>query len=231
MERLQTPSPLSLTLRDRLNPEVLQSESRTLFKTLYGELGVNVKPMTFKTGFSRAKTERSKEIDSYKIRLKKLNAFGLTEVTDKCTMSLLAEMGYHTGKNGLSSQRRQRILDRIYFNNMPKSTKGNLLCKWGEFKPEERLRRMAETLTYLCMSREHQIDPESLVSVREMKEDLKYLKRMYYYPAYSYAWPSAASGVDAWIGKTIMVKSTEDVRAKSVGEAVVVLIKKILLLS
>ena len=231
MERLQSHAPVNLTMSDNWNTVVLQPGSRTLFKTLYGELGVNVKPMTFKAGVSRARRQKEREANNYKIRLKKLNAFGLAEVTDKLTMALLAEMGYHTGTNGISSQLRRRILDRIYFNNMPAGTKEILVNRWSGFKPEERLRRMAETLTYLCMSRVNQIDPDALLSAKELKDDLKYLKRMYYYPDYDYAWPSAASGVDTWIGNTVMVKSTEDVRAKTVFEAVVVLFRKVLLIS
>lgn len=185
-------------------------------------------PLTFRTFFKRADTSRTKQSELYNLRLKKLNAFGLTEVTDRVTMALLGNLGYHTGQNGVSKERRRRILDRVYFNNLPLDMNPALLRQWSMKAPEERLRLLAESLSYVCLSRENQIDPEALVSIRELKEDLDYLKRMYYYPSYDYAWPSIASNADRIIARTIMVKSREEVRVDNLFEAVYTLTRKIL---
>ncbi|WP_224489880.1 hypothetical protein [Robertkochia flava] len=231
MERLQSNAPLNFELQNNLGSMAFPAEGETLLKTLYGELEVKMKPLRFRADVTKATRETAKEAKEYQIRLKKLNAFGLKEVTDRLTMSLLAAMGYHTGQNGLSVQLRRRILDRIYFNNFPKGTKRELITQWQEFKPEERLRFMAETLTYLCLSREHQIDPDALRSVKDLKQDLAYLRKMYYYPSYTYAWPTAASGVDALITNTVMVKSRENTRVNSVLGAVYLLTRKVFFLA
>lgn len=231
MERLQTNAPLNFDLQTNLGSMAFRSEGDNLFETLYGELEVKMRPLRFRADVTKAVRENAKEANEYKIRLKKLNAFGIKEVTDRLTMSLLGAMGYHTGQNGLSVQLRHRILDRIYFNNFPQGTKEELVKQWQEFKPEERLRFMAETLTYLCLSREHQIDPDALMSVRDLKQDLAYLRKMYYYPSYTYAWPTAASGVDALITNTVMVKSRESVRVNSLLGAVYLLTRKVFFLA
>ncbi|MBL7471546.1 hypothetical protein [Robertkochia sediminum] len=185
-------------------------------------------PLTFKAFFTKAEASREKQSKSYSHRLKKLNAFGLHEVTDRDAMALLACMGYHTGKDGVSKERRRRILDRIYFNNLRKDCKEELVYSWGRRSPEERLRLLAETLAYVCLSRENEIDPDALIAVRELKEDLDYLRRMYYYPTFNYAWPAIASGADRIISRTIMVKSEEEVRVNNLFLAVYTLTRKLL---
>lgn len=231
MERIQSTGQLNLKMYNPVDTLVLPAENTEVLSTFYGNLGFKVKALRFNAEVNKKGATKTRETESYSMRLKRLNAFGLNEITDRITMSLLAVMGYHTGQNGLSAQLRRRILDRIYFNNLPKGTDEGLVKRWAEQGPEERLRLMAETLTYVCLSRENQIDPDALLSVRELKEDLRYLRRMYYYPSYNYAWPSIKSGVDAIITNTVMVKSKEEVRVKSLFGAVYTLTRKILLLA
>lgn len=206
-----------------LSPRLTQST-----QAFYEQPETTTPPITFKAIFTRSEATRDKNDEVYNLRLRKLNAFGLKEITDKDTMALLAFMGYHTGKDGVSRERRRRILDRIYFNNLPKDCAPLLLSSWGKRIPEERLRLLAETLSYVCLNRENQLDPEALIAVRELKEDLEYLRRMYYYPSFNYAWPSVAAGADRIISRTIMVKSEEEVRINNFFTAVYMLTRKLL---
>lgn len=200
-------------------------------QAFYGQPEPNTGPLTFKAFFTKAALSRERQSEEYHLRLRKLNAFGLTELTDKVTMSLLACMGYHTGKDGVSKERRRRILDRIYFNNLPREVNPSLLLQWSQRSPEERLHYMAETLSYVCLSRVNHIDPEAQISIRELKEDLEYLRKMYYYPSSKYGWPAIASDADRLIARTIMVKSNQEVRVSNLFEAVYLLTRKILTFS
>lgn len=231
MERLQRMRRMQLSRFEDEHSFAFSSHLTDRPREHFGQTEIAEQPLQFRAFFTKAEASREKNSTQYNHRLRKLNAFGLNEITDKTTMSLLAFMGYHTGKDGVSRARRRRILDRIYFNNLPKDCPPALVLSWGEKVPEVRLRLLAETLSYVCLSREYQIDPEAVIAVRELKEDLSYLKRMYYYPSFDYAWPTAAHGADRIISRTIMVKSEEEVRINNFFTAMYTLTRKLLTLA
>lgn len=228
MDRLQRMRRMQLSRFENEQAIALSSHLTESQRAFYGRPETSDEPLTFRAIFTKADTSRERNSEIYNHRLKKLNAFGLNEITDKDTMALLALLGYHTGRDGVSKERRRRILDRIYFNNLPKNCDPVVRTSWGKKAPEERLRLLAETLSYVCLSRENQIDPEALIAIRELKEDLGYLQRMYYYPSFNYAWPSIASEADRIISRTIMVKSGEEVRVNNLITAVYTLTRKLL---
>ncbi|WP_224483452.1 hypothetical protein [Robertkochia aurantiaca] len=172
--------------------------------------------------------EKIQPPDTYDLRLRRINAFGLSEVTDKVAMGLLKAMGYHTGRNGITGVRRRRILDRIYFNELPKEIDEELRARWRARTPKNRLRVIAETLSYICIGREFSLDPDSLMSVKEIREDLCYLKKMYYYPFYDYMWPESSPQTDGFISHSVIIRSSQDTRTDSLYSGISMLIKKIL---
>lgn len=231
MDRLQHMRRMQLSRFENDHALALSPHTTDSNNAFYGRPETLSEPLTFKAFFTKTEASKGKRSEAYNHRLRKLNAFGLSEITDKDTMSLLALMGYHTGKDGVAKQKRRRILDRIYFNNLPKDTHPDLSMSWSKRSSEERLRLLAETLSYVCLSRENQIDPDALIAIRELNEDLEYLRRMYYYPSFDYAWPVIATGTDRIISRTIMVKSQEEVRVNNLFLAVYTLTRKLLTFS
>jgi hypothetical protein len=102
-------------------------------------------------------------------------------------VGMLSTVGYHVGVNGLSSSVRQRILERIYRDELPRSFPKEYLAEWGQTATASRLRKLANTIAALTRNMKRRSPGAAATDDWEM--DLGMLKRRFYDGKYDFPWP------------------------------------------
>lgn len=108
---------------------------------------------------------------------------------DWTKVGVLRYFGYKTGSYGLSAKERRKILNKVYYVNIPLNNFSKEYVKeWGEPDSSTRLRKMANALSSFCKNQKRK---NNRLSASHFEADLKWLKKNYYKPPFRFKWPSA----------------------------------------
>lgn len=117
-------------------------------------------------------------------------------------VGLLGKMGYKVGKSGKGKYTRRGILHRAF-----QTEAGNWLPieeqaeEWGEPRSEERLQKIANSLSAFARNAKRREDPSLETAISHWVEDLQYLKERFYSPRYSFDWPNIAGADNSGVAE------------------------------
>ena len=110
------------------------------------------------------------------------------------TDGLLSYVGYKVGNDGVRQQIRERILDCVFHNNLPR-VRGDgfgverYMSEWGDKQTPQRLKKMANCIATFARNAKRRVDHDMSEAISNWKVDLDYLYRTYYVGEFHFDWP------------------------------------------
>lgn len=102
---------------------------------------------------------------------------------------LLSYVGYRVGHEGECLVTRQRTLDCVFHNRLPRVDSPEYMEEWAAPETPERLHKLAETIAALTRNAKRRRDVSLDVAIADWEADLKYLYEAYYIGRFGFDWP------------------------------------------
>ena len=95
------------------------------------------------------------------------------------SIGMLKSFQYAVGNDGLSQKKRQKILDTIFYSDLPVIGSPAYTIEWGEKKSKERYFKLVRTIKSLLSSATSSNRDGWEKAVIEWREDLQYIEKKF----------------------------------------------------